>query len=31
MNQIPHTAMRVSPVTLGTMTYGSPVPFERAV
>lgn len=31
MNLIPNTDIQVSPITLGTMTYGSPVPFDRAV
>jgi aryl-alcohol dehydrogenase-like predicted oxidoreductase len=31
MNRIPKTEISVSPVTLGTMTYGSPVAFDDAV
>lgn len=31
MNQIPKTDIRVCPITLGTMTYGSPVAFDDAV
>ena len=31
MKQIPNTDISVFPVTLGTMTYGSPVPFADAV
>ena len=31
MNQIPRTDIRVCPITLGTMTYGSPVAFDDAV
>ncbi len=31
MNQIPKTDLSVFPVTLGTMTYGSPVAFDDAV
>ena len=31
MNLIPNTDLKVFPVTLGTMTYGSPVAFDDAV
>ena len=31
MNQIPGTDLKVFPITLGTMTYGSPVAFDDAV
>ena len=31
MNRIPKTEISVSPVTLGTMTFGSPVAFDDAV
>ena len=31
MNRIPKTEISVSPVTLGTMTYGSPVAYDEAV
>ncbi len=31
MNQIPKTELSLFPVTLGTMTYGSPVAFDDAV
>ena len=31
MKQIPKTDLKVFPITLGTMTYGSPVGFEDAV
>lgn len=31
MNRIPNTEISVFPVTLGTMTYGSPVAFDDAV
>jgi aryl-alcohol dehydrogenase-like predicted oxidoreductase len=31
MNRIPKTEISVSPVTLGTMTYGAPVAFDDAV
>jgi aryl-alcohol dehydrogenase-like predicted oxidoreductase len=31
MNRIPKTEISVSPITLGTMTYGSPVAFDDAV
>lgn len=31
MNRIPNTDLQVSAVTLGTMTYGSPVTFDAAV
>src|SRR5699024_12383646 len=31
MNPIPNTDLSVSPITLGTMTYGNPVAFDDAV
>lgn len=31
MNRIPQTDLKVFPITLGTMTYGSPVAFDDAV
>lgn len=31
MNRIPGTEINVFPITLGTMTYGSPVAFDEAV
>ena len=31
MNPIPNTGLSVSPITLGTMTYGNPVAFDDAV
>lgn len=31
MNRIPRTDLKISPITLGTMTYGAPVAFDDAV